>query len=1003
MNNNRLSLYDVLPPLIVLAILFLSPRAAYALDPGRALTQYMQTVWQTAQGLPQNTILSVVQGRDGYLWLGTQEGLVRFDGVQFRVYNRRNTPAIRNNMVQALCEDAEGNVWFGTDEGLVKLKDGEFTRYTLADGLSSDMVTALAADRSGNVWVGTRGGGLNRFRDGKFTAFTTGNGLSNDKVFSIFEDRHGALWIGTGGGLNRMENFAFTDYPAKSDFSQDVVLSIAEDREGALWIGTRKSGLKRLKEGTLAAYTTADGLPNNFVLKVYKDRDENIWVGTYGGGLSRMQNGKFATLPVREELPASVIISITEDREGNLWVGTESAGLIRLSNGKFTTYTTAEGLSDNQAWAVYEDRQGALWVGTDNGLSHLADNRFTTFTTKDGLAQNIAWAIGEDNSGDLWVGTRGGGVSRMRGGRFTNYTTKDGLPDDLVRAFHADADGALWIGTANGLGKFKDDRFSVYRTEQGLSNNNIFALGGDREGGVWIGTQGGGLNLYRNGVFTAYTTQQGLASNIVYAVYEDQAGVLWVGTDAGLSRVERVAGDGGREVKITSYTTRDGLFDDIALSIMEDANGNLWMSCLKGVYRISRRELDDFAAGKSASVVSKAFGIADGMKSSECNGGSQPAGWKSRDGRLWFTTTKGIAVIDPASIRQNSPPPPVFLQDVTADGTVLDGKRQISLAAGTGNLQLDYTAPSLSAPEKVRFRYKLEGIDKGWIDAGSRRTAYYTNLPPGNHSFRVIAANDDGVWNEQGASLSFYLRPRFHQTTWFMVLCVAAGVGIILGLQWLWLRVRFQQMQARHHAVLAERSRLAREIHDTLTQGFVGISSQLDAVATMLAKTPEVAIRHLELARRMARHNLTEARRSVSDLRDLALEENDLPQALSKIADYAAGSGTEISVEVDGTPRQLPAETEQNILRIAQEAVTNSIKHARAGLIEIRLVYEPSRLRLKVTDDGRGFEEHSAFSTLGGHFGMLGMRERAERLGGEFVVSSNLGGGTKITVTVPVT
>jgi len=778
-------------PCLIISLAFASllsallwSNAALAQAHRKAITQYGHDVWQTEQGLPQNSVQAIVQTRDGYLWLGTQEGLVRFDGVRFTVFDKRNTRQIQHNNIQALIEGRDGSLWIGTSGGLLRFHSGRFTAYTAQEGLSHNFISSLCEDSQGNLWIGTFGGGLNRFRDGRFTIYTTKDGLSDDFIWAIREDHQGNIWVGTNGGLTRLRDGRFTVYSQKDGLAHDFVWSIYESRDRSLWVGTSR-GLVRLRDGRFTTYTKKDGLSHEVVKAIFEDHSGSLWIGTDGGGLNRLVGGRFTSFAGKDGLMNDSVIAIYEDREGSLWLGTYGGGLSRLRDGKFTTYTTREGLANDQARAIYQSRDGSVWIATyGGGLSRLKDGRFTTYTTQNGLPHDTVMSLTEDHEGNLWVGTNGG-LSRLRNGRFTNYSKKDGLSHDFVRAIYEDRAGNLWVGTrGGGLDSFRDGRFTSY-SDKGFPFDVVRVICEDRQGSLWIGSNGG-LTRLRNGQFTTYTTKDGLSHNSVYAIHEDREGVLWIGTyGGGLNRF--------RDGKFTSFTTQEGLFDDVVFQILEDGQGNLWMSCNKGVFRVSKRELNDFADGRIGAITSISYGVADGMKSNECNGSSQPAGWKTRDGRLWFPTIRGVAVIDPSNIRLNQHLPPVLIEEVIVDRQPVELSQQLQLPPGKGQLEFHYTALSFLAPGKVRFKYQLEGFDQDWIDAGTRRAAYYTNIPPGRYRFRVIACNNDGVWNEAGASFEFALKPHLYQTTWFYALCALVILLTAAGLH----RLRIRNLRAK--------------------------------------------------------------------------------------------------------------------------------------------------------------------------------------------------------------
>jgi diguanylate cyclase (GGDEF)-like protein len=790
-------------------------RPALALDPGRALTQYGLNVWTVEQGLPQNSVQAVVQTRDGHLWLGTQEGLVRFDGVRFTVYDEKNTPALKDHRVLALHEDREGTLWIGTrGGGLVRLRDGEFTVFDTSSGLSNNRVRSIYQDRRGRLWVGTDGG-LSRFEGDRFTSPL---GL-NPRAFAVMAiaETDGALWFGTDGdGLLRLTD-ALEAYGRKDGLPSDAVRSLFAARDGTLWIGTRGGGLARYRDGRFGVLPLPPGVGDT-VGAVSEDRDGNLWIGTRGGGLLRLADGAWSALTQQDGLSGDIVLSTYEDREGNLWIGTEGAGLNKLRDMKLASFGKPEGLGHEMLLPIYEDSKGNLWMGSyGGGLFRFRNGKFETFTTRQGLSSDLVVSLLEDHRGDLWVGTDGGGLNRLRDGKFRRYGKQDGLPSERVIALHEDLEGSLWIGTyGGGLVCLKEGRFTVFGRSHGLSSDHVFAITSDRSGHLWVGTDGGGLNVLDGGRFKAYTTEQGLAHNTVFRIYEDDGGALWIGTYGGLSRFK----DG----RLASITRKEGLFDDRLFQILEDDRGDLWMSGNKGISRVPRRELEELADGRRTSVTAVAYGTADGMRSSECNGNSQPAGWKARDGSLWFPTTRGAVRIDPAKIRRNELPPPVAIEDVTIDGKHVDSRTSVEAPPGRGEIEVQYAGLSFVDPQRARFKYRLDGFDRSWVDAGPRRAAYYTNIPPGRYVFRVAAANEDGVWNETGAAFAFELRPHFYQARWFWAL----GGLLTLALAGAGHRWRIRRLDAREQKLaqlVSERTRDLEQANQMLSR-----FSYLDAV-----------------------------------------------------------------------------------------------------------------------------------------------------------------------------
>jgi signal transduction histidine kinase len=588
----------------------------------------------------------------------------------------------------------------------------------------------------------------------------------------------------------------------------------------------------------------------------------------------------------------------------------------------------------------------------------------------------------------MWIGTPDG-LNQFRDGRFTTLTVADGLSSDLVRSIFVDRSGVVWVGTRNGLNKIKDGQFTIFTTKDGLANDFIGTVSETSNGALWIGTRSG-LSEYRDGRFVSFTTKDGLSNDVVTALYEDSERNLWVGTNGGgLNRL--------RDRKFVSYTTRNGLPDNVIYRILEDNQRNLWCTSPKGIFKLALSELSEFAEGKLQSLTTTSYGTSDGMLTRECSGGGYPAGWRGADGKLWFPTIKGVAMIDPNNTQFNKEPPPVVIEQIRVDDQLVASQNGLKLSPATTRLEFYFTALSFVAPDKVRFKYKLEGFDPDWIDAGTRRSASYTNLRPGNYTFHVIAANNDGVWNSEGASVQFYWRPHFYQTYWFYALLLLLLAFAI----WQTYRFRIRRMQKQFDAVLAERTRIAREIHDNLAQEMLGISVQLEVVARTMPAGAELAQSHLDRVRMLVRHGIAEARRYVWDLRSQALDKADLPTALAETARrLTADTPVEAQVEVSGVFRALPRNIEDNLLRIGQEAINNAVAHANARQLAVKMTFDIQCVQLSVRDDGRGFDASTGIAN--GHFGLVGMRERAERMGGTLKIMSSAETGTEIVVDVPI-
>ncbi|HEY8462390.1 MAG TPA: two-component regulator propeller domain-containing protein [Blastocatellia bacterium] len=979
-----------------------------ALDPHKAISQYGYSVWQTGQGLPQGTVMSIAQTPDGYLWLGTPVGLVRFDGSQFRLIEEEATARFG---VWHLYVSRDGSLWISTyGGGLLRFKNGKFTRYTIREGLSDDQVRTVYEDREGNLWIGTFSQGVCALREGRITHYAVRDGLAHNNVKSIVEDANGDIWIATfGGGLSRFRHGKFYTFTERDGLPNNNVREILRDHRGDLWVATPR-GLGLRRNGRFYRFTAKDGLRNNDIVTLLEDRDGNLWIGTEGGGLWRYIDGRFTSFTTQDGLASGDIKALFEDRQGNLWIGTNGGGLCQLRERNYTVYTTKEGLSNNHATAVYEGRDNSLWVGTINGLNRFTDGKFTPFKARGGLSSNNVMALLEDRAGSLWIGTHSGGLNRISGGRITVFSRRDGLSHDVVNALYEDSRGYLWVGTAGGglnvlIPDSRPHRAGRWRIRQittadGLAGDRVLVMREAHDGSLWVGARGGLSHLEIKtdcaaapclARVTNYSTSDGVPGTIISALYEDGDGTLWIGArDGGLARF--TAG------RFQSLTVKEGLAESVILQIIAEPSGALWLFGDRGYSRLERQELDEFFAGRRRSV--KPFFLAreDGSGTSIFDVTGQPAATITRRGQLWFPTLKGVTMIDPAELVSQPAPPPVYLEEFVVDRKTMALSEGLRLSPGNRTYEFHYLGVSLIDAEKLRFRYRLEGFDPSWVDAGARRVAYYTNLPPGRYRFRVAARVGDGDWSEAAASPWFTQLPHVYQTYWFW----AALVGLVGLLAWYFHRLRMRRIAAEHAAVLAERARLAREIHDSLIQGVVGISTYLEIAVAELPDSPPKVRDSLNQLRILIRNSLDDARRMIFDLRQPALERHSLATALRDLAQrLAIDTPIQVEMKVDGQPRALPAHVEEQLLRVGQEAVKNVIRHAQARRIQIELHYDAGVVRLLVHDDGRGFDPQSPDAQYPGHFGLVGMRERVEGLGGKLFITSSAEEGTIVEAEIP--
>lgn len=783
--------------------------ALASLDPSRALTQYIHQNWQVESGLPQHTVSAVAQTANGYIWLGTESGLVQFDGVNFTVYDKRSTPGMPADLVTALLADHKNNLWIGTQGGLVCLRNGKFKTFEATDKVASNSILSLYEDHRGVLWIGTDGGGLLRFQDGKFKAFTKVNGLADNAVFSIAEDSAGALWLGTHNGLSRFWKGKFQTFTTREGLGNNYVRVTYVEEQGTIWAGTYGGGLCSVNPSGIKCLTTNDGLSSDSILSVLRDKAGTLWVGTMNGGLDRVVNGKITSFTPKNGFAGVDVNALTEDSEGNLWIGSDDSGLHCLKNGTFSTTSKEEGITSDVVLPVFEDRDRALWVGTDQGLNRIKDGKVTQYGLAQGLPSVSIFSIAQDRSGTIWVATRSG-LAQLIGDRFRPVKLGGSLLNDAAACLYPDREGGLWIGGRGGLSHYDGRHLTTYTTHDGLSHNFVISIYEDPKSVLWVGTSGGGLNRFQNGRFTPYTTREGLSSNVVMSIYGDENGTLWLGTaGGGLSRFQN-----GR---FTNYTSKQGLFDDSVFQILDDKVGRLWMSSNNGIFSVNKKQLEALAEGLTTTIVSTAYGASSGMKSRECNGGFQPAGWRTQDGRLCFSTMKGVAIVDPLHLVKPIRAPSVVIEKVLINDKPTETEDSLTIAPGTRKLEFQFTGLSFVAPEKIRFHYILEGFDKEWNEAGTRRFASYTNVPPGEYRFRVLATNDGEHWSVDAPSLALVLKPYFYQTTGFYGLVGFFALSIAFGVH----RLHVRQLKVRERklsALVDERTAVLRERENELRQ-----------------------------------------------------------------------------------------------------------------------------------------------------------------------------------------
>jgi len=967
--------------------------------------QYHVDSWTTDNGLPQNVIQGICQTPEGYLWLATMDGLVRFDGVRFVVFNRGNTPGILGNRYNSLYCTRTGEFWAGTESsGVTRYRQGKFTTYTTQQGLPSNVVLGVTGDDTGRIWALSQASIVQWSEaDSRFVELPSEH--SKYSYFANSDERLG-FWGINGDGLRLFVRGEVFNYVLPRQWPRGTLTTVGADVNGIIWLATPDGKLAKLSSGHWSKIILTNGeearrpLQNDLAL-TYRDSRGDVWNIAVAShpvmGLLR-----YLSLPSGGQSQKIAFHSFFEDREGSVWLTSDGQGLYRIRRQAVSVLSKEDGLPDRNVYPIYQDRAGAIWIGTwEGGLVRLNSGRLKTFSTAEGLLSKRINSISADNNGAVWVATPAG-LQRMRDGRFELVRNDVLQGREEVRAIHQDREGTLWFGTGQGLVRCQNGKWSVIMEKDGLASDDVRVIIDGRAGNLWIGGYGG-LTSLAHGRFERWTQAEGLPSNSVRCLYEDSDGVLWIGTyDGGLGRLQN-----GR---ITRFTVRDGLFNNGVFQILEDFRGYLWMSCNRGIYRVLKSELNEFAAGKRRVISAIAYGKSDGMRNAECNGGLWPAGIRTRSGELWFPTQDGVAIIDPKRVTVNFRPPPVVIESISVDRNPAEVSKVLRIPPGRENLEIQYTALSLLNSDQIKFKYKMESLDRDWVEAGTRRTAYYSHLPAGHYVFTVIAANSDGIWNTEGKSLTVLVMPPLYRTWWFMTLALAAFAGAGR-LAW---QFRVAQLQRAHAAQQAfsrqliasqetERKRIAAELHDSLGQHLVVIKN-LALVSLNNGKSEESARSQMEEISTEASRALGEVREISYNLRPYQLDRIGLTKAIAAIVKKASGaSSIAFTMTTDEIDNVFPKDSEINFYRVVQECINNVLKHSAATEASVVVRREPAKLRLTIRDNGQGFTPGAAGpSQPGGGFGLIGMTERAQLLGGKPVIQSAPNQGTMISIEIPI-
>ena len=975
-----------------------------------AAPNYFTRNWQVEQGMPQNKVAAVVQTRDGYLWVGTYNGLARFDGVRFTVFDDNNTPELHSRRITSLFETTNGTLWIGTEGGDVsQYKDGHFAAVPLRANWSGGRIYDISSDEAGDVWLMNETGELARVRDGQVLIPTAG---IIARVVALTRSASGQIWVNREGRVSLLKQGRLlpVEFPVPALETNLYVQGIAASRDGGLWVACDGS-IKKWGDGQWVADLGAAPWGEQALTRLMEAQNGTLVGGSSGDGIFLVFPGQTNTAFLHFDrangLPSNWVISLWEDRENNLWCGT-GAGLVVIRPNNLETISPPDNWKSCPVLSVLPTPDGALWVGTEGaGVYRLQNGGWTNFNSAQGLLNPFVWSLAADSAGKIWAATWGGGLFAQKDGAFEIAPGLENLHRPIPALLFL-SDG-LWIGTTAGPLRYQNGRLEQFGEIAGEPFGEVRAIAQDKSDSRWFGTAGGGLVRLLDGNFRRFKKSDGLSSDFIECLHFADDGALWIGTfGGGLNRFK----DG----KFSVINHEQGLPNGVIGHVESDGRGNFWMSSYGGILRANETDLNRCADGKLAGVSFLTYGINDGLPTLECSEGLQSAGGKTADGRLWFPTAKGLVVVDPAGASLNPLPPPVRIEEMRLDDKKFadgNGAGPLKIPPGRHRIEFEYTGLSFVAPEKVRFKCRLNNFETEWADAGTKRVASYNYIPPGNYSFQVTACNNDGVWNEAGASLKFQVLPYFWQTTWFRVLGGLAAMLAAGGAVWFDTRRRMRhrlERAERQRDLERERSRIARDIHDDLGASLTRIAmlSQSDRGETQL---PAPVTRNLDRI-------FTTVRELTRTMDEIVWAVNPRHDRLDSLASYLSRfayeylSAAEIRCRLD-VPLHLSvlpvtSEVRHNLFLAFKEALHNIVKHAAANEVRVELKLAAAQLALQVTDDGRGFDPatpgagQAAAGRIASGNGLANMQRRLVEIGGTCEILSEPERGTTVTFTVPL-
>ncbi|HEU4479909.1 MAG TPA: two-component regulator propeller domain-containing protein [Pyrinomonadaceae bacterium] len=980
---------------VVAYVLLACCPAAFALNPELDVSQYAHTSWKIRDGFPKGTVSSIAQTPDGYLWLGTESGLFRFDGVRSVLWRPPANQELPSNWIFSLLVTRDGTLWIGTEKGLVSWKDGKFTQHA---ELAGRYIFKLLEDREGTVWVSggaVPAGKLCAIRNSSVQCFGDDGSLGR-AVFNLYEDSKGNLWAGVKEGLWRWKPGPPKFYPLTGE--PDGIQCFGEDNDGTLLVGWN-GGIHRFVDGKNEVYPIPGRLGQIRPRRILRDRDGSLWIGTFNEGVVHVHQGKTDVFGFSQGLSGEGANELFEDREGSVWVASGN-GLDRFRDFAISTFSVNQGLSSPRIRSVLADRNGGIWLATPDGLNRWNNGQVSILNDK--TDRFIPTSLFQDSTGRIWVSTPFG-FGYLRDDRFVSISDVPGGVTSIAQ----DTAGNLWFANEH-AGLFQVQRENVVQqipwSKLGHEDHVSVMSADPLRGGLWLGFFLGGVAYYSEGQIRAsYTTADGLTGGHVNDFRLDQDGILWIATEGGVSRLKN-----GRFATLTS---RNGLPCDGVHWVTEDDARSFWLYTPCGLLRVARSELDAWAATMDRDINAKptvpvtVFDISDGVRSLATANHFSPQVAKTTDGKLWFSVGEGgVNLIDPRRLSFNNVPPPVHIEQFVADRKTYDSSSNglLRLPSLIRDLQIDYTALSLVAPEEILFRYKLEGRDTDWQEAGNRRQAFYTDLSPGNYRFRLIASNNSGVWNETGTYVDFYIAPAYYQTAWFRIVVVLLFLVVLAALYQLRLRQVARQVRVRMEERLEERERIARDLHDTLLQSVQGLILKFHAVSKQIP-ADTAAYDALEKTLDHADEVLAEGRDSIRNLRVHSASLSDLPAAFRAVAEETShGRDATFKTVVEGHARELHPLVLEECYCIGREAIINALTHSEGQHVEVEITYDSRQFRLRVRDDGRGIEP-TILEAGGraGHWGLQGMYERAQKIGGQLKFWSRPETGTEVELTVP--